>query len=395
MRGRVVGLLALAGLVSGMLAADTASCGLPTETTARPTTDSCNLELVGAVDVSVTGLGQLDTHDDLAAVVLRDEGRVALVDLSDPAAPTVVGSYDGGTGQAALDHPLDGDVAFSADGSLLFHARQTSDWSNEGLHVLDVTDPTNPVRVDLAPQGGMLRVATAVVGATELVATLDAVAGLTLFEVVRTPLGASVVPLYADVLPALKVGGPASAGLAFDLAEDGSALLVATDGTEGLHLYDVTDPADVAVVGGWDGQGLAAVAVEHRDGRRLVHAASEYWFDATTPPELLTLDATDPGAVTEVARRNLGGHDGSLAWKLGGLVLWDGELFVAHGHAGVVALEPASGSLPRATTDLGEPARPHPTYGFLARYAMDVAVHGDHVLVTDAVTGELRLFARG
>lgn len=31
---------------------------------------------------------------------------------------------------------------------------------------------------------------------------------------------------------------------------------------------------------------------------------------------------------------------------------------------------------------------------FLAWYAMDVAVHGDHVVVTAATTGELRVLAR-
>lgn len=385
----------VAGLLAGGLATATAPCELVADVSSTPRPDSCRLALVGAVDVADGGLGQVDVHGDLAAVVLRDEGQVALVDLSDPTTPTVLGTYDGGTGQARLDHPLDGDVAFSADGTLLFHARQTSDWSNEGLHVLDVSDPAAPVRTDLAPQGGMLRVATAVVGGRELVATLDATHGLTLFEAVRTPLGAKVVPLFLDPLPELKVGGPASGGLEFvvDDPVTGGAVLVSADGTTGLQLYDVTDPTDVALLGGWDESGLAAVAVEFRDGRRLVHAATEYWFDDTTPPDLVTLDTTDPAAITEVVRRNLG-YGGELAWKLGGLHLDGDELLVAHGHAGAAALDPVAGTVLRSTTDLGTPAIPHPTYMFLGWYAMDVATHDGHVLVTDAVTGELRVFAR-
>ncbi len=394
MRTHVLTTVLVAGLAAGGLASAEVPCDLPTEQSSRPVAESCGLSLVGVLDVTDAGLGQVDVHGDLAAVVLRDEGRVALVDLADPTAPTVLGTYDGGTGLASLDHPLDGDVAFSHDGTLLFHARQTSDWSNEGLHVLDLSDPAAPVRTDLAPQGGMLRVASAVVDGTELVATMDAVNGLTVFRVVRTPLGARVVPLHVDALPALKVGGPASAGLAFVVDEAG-AQLVATDGTEGLHVYDVSDPSDIGLVGAWSEQGLAAVAVEHRDGRRLVHAATEYWFDRSTPPEVLTLDVTDPREITELGRRNLGGYDGHLAWKLGGLHLDGGELLVAHGHAGLAVVDPAGGQLLRASTDLGTPTLPHPAYGFLGRYAMDVHVTDDGlVVVTDAVTGELRVLER-
>lgn len=384
-------------VATAAVAAVEVPCELPASTSSAPEPTSCNLDVVGAVEVSTTGgLGQIAVHEDLAAVVQRDDGRVALVDLADPGAPAVVGTYDGGTGQASLDHPLDGDVAFSDDGTLLFHARQTSDWSNEGLHVLDVSDPTAPVRADFAPQGGMLRLGYGRVGDREVVVTLDAINGMTIFEVLRTAVGARVVPLHVDPLPALKVGGPASAGVEL-IDEDpltGGPLLVVTDGATGLRLLDVSNPSQPQLLGAWDQQGLAAVAVEHREGRRLVHAAAEYWFDRTTPPELVTLDTTDPAAITEVARRNLGGYDGDLAWKLGGLHLAGDELLVAHGHAGLVALAPEDGTVLRTTTDLGTPMIPHPTYRFLGWYAMDVATHGDHLVVTDATTGELRVLER-
>lgn len=396
MLSRLAPAVALALVAVAGLAAGPDGCELPDETSSRAGDTACELAVVGAVEVSdERGLGQVAVHDDLAAVVQRDEGLVALVDLADPTAPSVLGRYDGGTGQASLDHPLDGDVVFSDDGTILFHARQTNDASNEGLHVLDVTDPAAPVRTDLAPQGGMLRVAYERVGGREVVATQDAIGGLTVFEVVRSPLGARVVPVHVDPVPALKVGGPASAGLEL-LAENpltGAPLLVATDGTTGLRLLDLTDPARPVELGTWSEQGLAAVAVEFRDGRRLVHAAREYWFDDSTPPEVVTLDTTDPGAITEVARRNLGGYGGELAWKLGGLAMVDGELHVAHGHAGLVGIDPASGRLLRQLTDLGEPTIPNPSSTFFGWYAMDVTTAGAHLLVTDAVTGELRVVA--
>lgn len=387
---------ALLGSVLGAgVAAAPDTCRLPRVTADEPKAASCGLEVLGALKVTETGgLGEVAVHEDLAAVVRRDDGIVTLVDLSDPTAPTALGSYDGGTGQASLDHPLDGDVAFSSDGTVLFHARQTSDASNEGLHVLDVSDPTAPTRVDLHLQGGMLRVAYADLtdqGGGELVATQDATHGLTIFEVVRTPAGARAVPVFLDALPALKVGGPASADVHFDLTGD-RPLLYATDGTTGLRVLDVTDPAVPVELGTWADQGLAALEVEHRGDQTLLHVATEYWFDASTPAELITLDATDPSAISEVARVSLARDDnGELAWKLGGLRLHGGELYAAHGHLGMVALDPVDLSLRRATTDLGTPNGPNATYRDLAWFAMDVESFGDRLLVTDAVTGELRV----
>ncbi len=396
--------LLLAGLAipAGLAAAPTADapCRAPAFEAEAPDPDSCRLALVGALEVTADGgLGQVAVHGDVAAVVRRDEGIVTLVDLSDPENPTALGSYDGGTGVGALDHPLDGDVAFSADGTLLFHARQTSDMSNEGLHVLDVSDPTAPTRVDLHLQGGMLRVASVDLGGFEVVATQDAIGGLTLFEVLRTPVGARVVPLWVDPLPALKVGGPASAGLRFHAPDDGPPLLFATDGTTGLTVFDLSDHHEPVAIARRADEGLAdleLVPVAGPDGedRLLLVAATEYWFGRSTPPELVVLDVTDPAAPTDVARLRVREYDGDRAWKLGGLALLDGELFAAHGHAGLVALDPATGTVLRSTTDLGAPNAPSQAFRALPWYAMDVLpLGGDRVLVTDAVTGELRVFS--
>ncbi len=382
------------------VAAGDAPCALPSTTSAKAGAASCGLELVGAVDLSDTGAGQLAVHGDLAAVVLRDEGVVQLVDLADLSAPAALGRYDGGTGVASLDDPLDGDVAFSDDGTVLLHARQTHDASNEGLHVLDVSDPANPVLTDLVQQGGMLRVAYASVDGRELVVTQDAIAGTTIFELLRTPLGAKVVPLHVDALPALKVGGPASAGIVIveQDPELGVPLLYLTDGATGLRVLDISDPVQPVELGAWPTQGLADIVLERRDGRVLLHAAAEYWFTKTALPELITLDVTEPASITEVARRNVGGYDGKVAWKLGGMAL-DGDaiegrsLWLAHGHAGLVELDLDTGTARRATTNLGAVGLPRPDLGFVGWYAMDVLRTDDHVLVTDAVTGELRVFA--
>ncbi|HVM12456.1 MAG TPA: hypothetical protein VM638_08280, partial [Actinomycetota bacterium] len=175
---------------------------------------SCQMTLLDALEVSTeAGIGQIEVHGSTAAVVQREEGLVSLVDVSDPAAMRLLGRYDGNTGRAEVDHAFDGDVAFSHDGRFLFYARQTHDFSNDGLHAVDVSDPAAPRLAHYAPGGGTLRVAYHRDGDAEFVVTADAFFGIVVHRFVRTPTGGVLVPVHMNALPALKVGGPASAGL--------------------------------------------------------------------------------------------------------------------------------------------------------------------------------------
>lgn len=394
-------------LVVALAASTPVGAGEPCRGNTTPSTvpvaASCGLEVLGALDVTDTGLGQVAVHDDMAAVVQRDDGVVALLDLADPSAPAVLGRYDGGTGVADLDHPLDGDLVFSADGQVLLHARQTSDWSNEGLHVLDVSDPTSPTRTDLVAQGGMLRVAYGrMADGTELVATLDATHGLTVLQLVRTPLGPRVVPLHVDPMTPLGVGGPASAGL--EIVPDdpvfGVPTMYVSTGTDGLVVLDLSVPAAPRELARWGDAGLAAIAVQHvtdgADGDHvLVHAAAEYWFEPATAPFLRTIRIDADGTAREVAKRVVAARDLSVRWKLGGMALVDGGLALAHGHGGLVVIDPADGQVLAATTDLGSPAGLREDLGGTAWYAMDVTPAGeDLLLATDAVTGTLTVLRR-
>src|SRR5687768_15360782 len=95
----------------------------------------CRMRVVGSRVVSETaGLGNIEFKGALGAVLQRDEGIVALLDMSNPTMPKTVGRYDDG----ATDS-FDGDLAFSKDGSFLFYARQTHQFSKDGVHVLDVS----------------------------------------------------------------------------------------------------------------------------------------------------------------------------------------------------------------------------------------------------------------
>jgi hypothetical protein len=361
---------------------------------------SCGLTKLGAVEVSeVAGIGQIEVRGGLAAVVQRDDGLVALVDVSDPTSPRVVGRYDGNTGRPELDDPLDGDVAFSHDGRFLFYARQTNEFSNDGLHVIDISTPSQPVRVDYVPGGGTLRVAYHRAAGVEYVITLDAVAGLVVFRFERAGPGAALVPVYVDALPQLKVGGPGSAGLFVDPSDPklGKPLLYVSTSLTGVQVFDFSMPERPVLLGSWGAQeGLADIEVRATPDSRTVYAATQYRNVASPPaPRIVVLDATDLAAIKEVARISPGDPDypAGVMWRVQGIELANGLLYVAHSHAGLGVLETCCLEAPRAaTTDLGE-GNKDSGFASIAPYAMDVAaLSGDVLLVSDASTGTLSAF---
>lgn len=370
---------------------------MPSANAGPPEPVSCGMTKLGSVEVSTeAGIGQVEVHGSLAAVVQREEGLVALVDVSDPSEPTVLGRYDGNTGQSQLDDPLDGDLAFSSDGRYLFYARQTHQYSNEGLHVLDIEDPAQPTLVASGPQGGTLRVAYHEVADAEYLVTLDAITGMVVYRFERTP--GVLIPLHVDALPALKVGGPASAGLFIDPEDPelGIPLLYVATGRTGLQVFDLSTPAAPTELGTWGTEGLADIEVVSTPVGRTVYAATEYWFGASTPPRILELDATDLSAIAERRRLSPGdpAYPAGIRWRVQGIEVADGRLYLAHSHAGLGVLETADleAAPVAATTDLGEGNRGG-EFRAISPYAMDVEVAGDGlVLVSDASTGVLSLF---
>ena len=192
MKKTFASVLAVGALASTLLAPAEARSGRPQQ-----------------VEVSTeAGLGRVEVAGDLAAVLQRDEGAVALLGLKG-GRPKVLGRYDDD-----IQDSFDGDLAFSEDRRWLFYARQTHRFSKDGIHVLNITDPSAPTLAFYQPQGGTLRLAYFNDGGAEWIFTLDAIHGLVTnrFE----PTTGALVPVHASPLPALKVGGPASAGLVVD-----------------------------------------------------------------------------------------------------------------------------------------------------------------------------------
>ena len=332
-----------------------------------------------SVEVSKeAGLGRIEVHGKIGAVLQRDEGTVAILDLKDPARPKVLGRYD--TAQQSLD----GDLAFSDDGRWLFYARQTSNFDEEGLHVIDVADPKNPTLAFYQPSGGAYRVQYIKQGDAQWVVLLDAIDGLVVSRFV--PETGALVPVHVDPLPALKVGGPASAGLFYDPkdAATGAPLLYVTTGETGLQVFDYSDPVQPQLLGSWADVGLAEVEVAVTKKTRTVYAATEYWFDKTIPPQIVVLDASDLGKITERKRFGLKLTPEEANW-IQGMDLDGGRLYVAQSTHGLVGLDASSG---RRVFSHKPKGKRNPNAGVIASpYSIDVEVSGGRAFVTDAALG--------
>ena len=343
----------------------------------------CYMARGSSVEVSkVGGLGQIDVHKKIAAVVQRDEGMVALVDIARPSKPKVLGRYED-----QVAGSLDGDVSFSDDGEWLFYARQTSDFDEDGIHVLNVADRSAPTLSSFHPGGGSYRLEYFKDEAGEWLVVLDAIDGLVVYRFVRET--GAIVKVFQDAAPALKVGGPASAGVHIvrkDALSD-APLMYVTTGRTGLQVYEFSDPTSPQIIGEWGDVGLADVDVKTTKRKRTVYAATEYWFDSTIPPQVIVLDATDPTAIKKTRVMGLGVPADDM-WRVQGIDMSYDGLYVAHSHAGVLRMKGKRilgvASLPGAHNEsAGYNAAP---------YAMDVVLESrGYVLFTDASSGRLHV----
>ena len=373
---RALPALIASGLIASALVAGPVGAGGLNQTTHS---------ITGAIEISkVGGLGRIELHGDLAAVLQRDEGIVALVDVSNRARPRVVGRYDDGATQS-----LDGDLAFSTDGRWLFYARQTVQFSRDGLHVINVSDPKQPALGVYEPGGGALRVAHYDDGSSEWVVLMDAVAGMVVYRF--EPLTGALAPVHVSPLPALKVGGPASAGLVIQKDPiTKTPLLYASTGETGVEIFDFSDPTSPVLLGSWSEVGLAEIEVLVKGKKRLVYGATEYWFDKASKPYVYELDATDLGDIKQ--RRILSaGCKTDDSQRVQGMALAGSDLYVANSTVGLPYF---FGKNSLRFTPV-HTAKQNPEAGYPGDfYVFDVEVAGNHVFATDAANGFLTVAER-
>ena len=165
--------------------------------------------IIGQADLPSSGAQALAVVDDLAYIVTAPQSYLQIVNVGNPAAPTVIGSLvgAGGYGVAVL-----GDFAYIAGGN--------------DLEVVDVSDPTTPVEVGtLSTPGDALGVAVS--GSRAYLAAGDA--GLHVIDISN--------PAAPQLLGTANTPGDAQ-GVAW---VDGYAYVA--DGTSGLQIVDVRGSA--------------------------------------------------------------------------------------------------------------------------------------------------------
>ena len=340
-------------------------------------------EVVASLEVSAdAGLGRIDIHGGLAAVLQRDEGIVSLIDISIPADPIILGRFDDDARQS-----LDGDLAFSSDGRWLFYARQTVQFFKDGIHVIDVSDPTAPRLASYQPGGGSLRVGYFDDGTNEWVVALDAITGFVVYRF--EPTSGVLVPVHVNALPETKVGGPSSAGI--QIVHDPilkKPLMYASTGKTGVEVFDFSDPTSPELLGSWTDIGLAEIEVKVSGKKRTIYGASEYWFDKTQDPIVVELDASD---LSKIKRSRIfsTGADPDDRFRVQGMALSGAMLIAAHSELGIVAFTPrVDDGLTVATFDDERNAAAGIPLGE-GNYTFDVELRKGFAYVTDAATGTL------
>ena len=286
-----------------------------------------------AYDVAVEG--------KYAYLADRAEG-LHVIDVSNPASPVRVGGYD--TSGDALGVAVAGNYAYVADGE-------------EGLQVIDVSNPLNCVRVggfDPPGFGGMMGFARAVavsgnyayVADTGAVGAPVLVGGLHVIDVsdptncvlvgscatVAAPFAVAVSGNYAYVvgfsgLEVIYIGNPTNcrrvggygAGLS-GVALSGHYAYVTVQG--GMQMIDVTDPTNCVSVGGYVGNG------EDANG---VAVWGKYAYFTDDKVGLQVIDVSDPTHCVLVGGIN------TIAEALG-VTAVAGRIYVANYHSGLLVL---------------------------------------------------------
>ncbi len=273
-------------------------------TAAGKLADNSSRELKGATGVAVFTIG----GKTYAAVAASSDDGLQLVDISDPTNPTAAGNL-GDTNSRLLDGASDVAV-FTIGGKT--YAAVASSASDDGLQLVDISDPTNPT------------------AAGQLAATksrlLDGVEGLDIFTTGGKTY-AVVTARFDDALQIIDITDPDKPVAAGNLVDGGNLRLgspfdvdvftldgktyaaVTSFADDTLQIIDVTNPAGPAAAGSLrDGGSLnlngidavnvftvgadtyAAVAAQLDDGLQMVRLSS--WGTSNTPPVAPSATAT-------------------------------------------------------------------------------------------------------
>ncbi|WP_298933580.1 hypothetical protein [uncultured Ramlibacter sp.] len=159
------------------------------------------------------------------AYVADGGAGLRIIDISNPANPTLVGTYN--TSGTARSVAVSGSYAYVADGGA-------------GLRIINISNPANPTLVGTYDTDGIAN-GVAVNGSYAYVA--DDAAGLTIINI-SNPANPTLVATYA------------TSGNAMGVAVSGSYAYV-TESDLGVRILDISDPASPTLVATYDTSGNA------------------------------------------------------------------------------------------------------------------------------------------
>ncbi|WP_413162054.1 cadherin domain-containing protein [Capilliphycus salinus ALCB114379] len=152
------------------------------------------------------------------AYIANDREGLQILDISNPASPTLRGSID--TPGRAKDIAVAGNFAYIAD-------------DNGSLQVIDISNPATPTIVANAPTGGEAN-GVAVAGNFAYVSDNNG--------------GLQIIDITDPTRPAPR-GQIATPGRAWDVAVAGNFAYVADAGNGGLRIFNITDPDNPTAAG--------------------------------------------------------------------------------------------------------------------------------------------------
>ncbi|WP_321419932.1 PGF-pre-PGF domain-containing protein [uncultured Methanomethylovorans sp.] len=304
------------------------------------------------------------------AYIANGDNGLQVVDITNPTAPTIVGTYTYNSG-AAYGVTVANNYAYVANG-------------NSGLVIVDITNPAAPTFKGRYDTPGYAY-GISVVGNYAYVA--DGGNGLVIVDVTN-PAAPTSLSSY-DTVKANAV------------TVSGNYAYVADD-SNGLVIVDITNPAAATYTGKYDTQGNATcVAIEGNyayvadgsSGLSIVNISNPATPSSTavysaTPGYAYSIDVVDNYAYIAYGRTGLaiiniskpsapsyaGIYD--VAGFASGVAIADNYAYVAYGYMGLTVV------------DITNPAAPTRAGSYITTgYARDVAVAGNYAYIADGSTG--------
>jgi len=253
-------------------------------------------KLVGAIDTPGVAYG-IALSGNTAFIADGDSG-LQVIDVSNPAAPTIIGSLD--TPGRAQDIALSGNTAFIADGFA------------GGLQVIDVSNLSAPTIIGSRDTPGAAY-GIALSGNTAFIA--DYYSGLQVIDV-SNPTAPTII------------GSRGTPGLARGIALSGNTAFIADSGS-GLQVIDVSNPAAPTIIGSRDTPG-------HASGIAL---AGNTAFIADNLSGLQVIDVSNPAAPMIIGSRDTSG-------RAYGIALSGNTAFIADYTSGLQVIDISNLSAP-------------------------------------------------